>query len=207
MKVISEHTFDESLIDGDNGANIIDLGACLGDFTREFSNSFKIKKAVLVEANPTNFSQIPEISNTEKINSFVCQKQALKEILFFEDSGSPYNGTSYTTSKFAGDIIEHKIKAISIEDLIDRFGDEQIDILKVDIECAEYDLFLSIDPDVLKKIKQITIEFHDFLDPKLKEKTDLTVKKIIDSGFVLAHNKPCYFGFGSLYYDSLFVKL
>lgn len=44
---------------------------------------------------------------------------------------------------------------------------EQVDLCKVDIEGAEIEMLLGASKQTLLKMQQITIEFHDFLDPAL----------------------------------------
>ena len=45
---------------------------------------------------------------------------------------------------------------------MERLGITKIDILKLDIEGAEFELFVSTPDDILRRIGQITVEFHDF---------------------------------------------
>lgn len=42
-----------------------------------------------------------------------------------------------------------------------------VDLLKIDIEGAEMDMFDTTPDAVLERVAQITIEFHDFMDPAL----------------------------------------
>ncbi len=75
----------------------------------------------------------------------------------------------------------------------------EVDLLKIDIEGAELQLFLSTSDDVFSSIKQISIEFHDFMDLYPSEE----VKKIINrfkSGFYIIKFSRYY------YYDVLFIN-
>ena len=60
-KVIKEHTFFDDYF-GDEIV-VVDLGACQGEFTDELNQYYKIKKAILVEANPTNFNKLTKKEN------------------------------------------------------------------------------------------------------------------------------------------------
>lgn len=51
-------------------------------------------------------------------------------------------------------------------------------ILKVDIEGAEYDVFANLDDAILKKFRQIVIEFHKLTDPSMKEKITTAVSNL-----------------------------
>ena len=46
---------------------------------------------------------------------------------------------------------------------MESFELEKVDVLKLDIEGAELDVLESIPDSLLRKIDQITVEFHDFI--------------------------------------------
>ena len=199
---IKEHTFIDKGFE-ENKPIIIDLGACLGEFTLSVSEIFGgIEKSVLIEANPTNFNQIKSIPNSIKLNAFVSpDSEGFQK--FREDPNSPYNGTSFF-DYFDG-AIQHEIKRISIEQILNDYNIERVDILKIDIEGAEYELLENLDSTILEKIDQITVEFHDFLDPMLKKRTENLVQRIKSFGYSVINNKIDY-KHGSEYYDTLFYK-
>jgi hypothetical protein len=101
---------------------------------------------------------------------------------------------------------KYHIETVSLASLIDLMDEKyDIDLLKIDIEGAEYDLLLNSSDSELLKFKQITVEFHDFLDSKYKEKNKLIEKRMIDLGFDVLKNGTAYM-LGSDYYDTLFTK-
>lgn len=54
----------------------------------------------------------------------------------------------------------NKVKSVTLKTLMDENGISDIDFLKVDIELAEFNVFNSMDDDVLKSIKRISGEWH-----------------------------------------------
>ena len=42
---------------------------------------------------------------------------------------------------------------------------EQIDLMKVDIEGSERDVFAAATPEVLRRFKRIAMEYHDLIAP------------------------------------------
>jgi FkbM family methyltransferase len=199
---IKEHTFIDKGFE-QNKPIIVDLGACLGEFTLAVSDLFGgIEKAILIEANPTNFNQIASITNSIKLNAFISSDSNGFQ-KFNEDPNSPYNGTSFF-DYFEG-AIQHEIKRISIDQILKDYNLKRIDILKIDIEGAEYDLLENLDINILERIDQITVEFHDFLDPMLKKRTDDLVQRIKSFGYSVISNKIDY-KHGSEYYDTLFYR-
>lgn len=199
LKEIKEHTFFEDLLKEE--VTIIDLGACRGEFINEINKNYKVKKAILVEPNPTNFRLLVKEKNYVLYNNLISDKEG-ESIKFWEDPNSPYNGSTLF-NYFNG--IEHEIKSISLDRIITDNNIDYIDILKIDIEGSEYDLLENISPDVLEKVRQITVEFHDFIDPNLKIKTKNILSKIESFGFKRI-SKPINYKFNSDDYDVLFYK-
>jgi len=207
MLTISEHTLDNSLFE-EKGLKILDLGACLGEFSYGMKNLHHVSKAVLVEANPTNFNKIKKSSNFINLNKAVYHDSNKDCIEFNEDTESPYNG-SIVFNHFKESMVTHKIKTITLEDLILLFNlkeNEKIDILKIDIEGGEYDLLLNSKEETMKKFKQISIEFHDFINPSLRDLNKEIINKLKSFGFTLVSSKPAYFRYGSNHYDTLFIN-
>lgn len=198
-KIIKEHTFFDDLLREE--INIIDLGACKGEFTLEMDTLYKIKKSILVEANPTNFKQLPIKQNYILYNNVISNLENL-EVDFFEDPKSPYNG-SMIFNYFNG--INHKIKTITLQKILEDNLIDYIDILKIDIEGSEYDLLENINENILSITKQITVEFHDFVNPQLKTRTSEIIKKIENFGFKRI-SKPIIHMHNSENYDVLFYK-
>jgi FkbM family methyltransferase len=202
--IIKEHTFlDKDFLS--NPPNIVDLGSCRGEFILGFLDHFRnIKKAILVEANPTNFNSIPDFLKNEFVvlNNFISS-ESLGYSNFIEDPNSPYNGTNFFDYFSEG--ISHDIKKITLNDIRNEYGLEKIDILKIDIEGSEYEILESMDYKDFDGIDQITIEFHDFLDSSLSTRTKEIVEKIQKIGYKTI-NKGTSYKCGSHYYDTLFYK-
>jgi FkbM family methyltransferase len=198
-RVIKEHTFLDDLLNDE--IVIVDLGACRGEFVNEMNDLFKIKKAILIEANPTNFKLLEKKENYVMYNKAISDKSG-DTIEFYEDTNSPYNG-SKLFNYFNG--VKHQVLTITLEDIIKENKLDYIDILKVDIEGSEYDVMPNISDETYSKIKQITIEFHDFIDVNLKTKTNSIINKLESLGFNRI-SKPIKYMNDSDNYDVLFYK-
>lgn len=197
---IKEHTLISDKLK-DKDLIIVDLGACLGEFTNHMDKNFKVKKSIMVEANPTNYNKIVKKDNFVIYNRFISDKDG--EIIdFMEDPNSPYNGTNMF-KYFRG--IKHQIPTISLETIMIDNDIDFIDILKIDIEGEEYNFLSKLDESFLSKVGQITVEFHDFLDDSLKPKSIEVVNRIASMGFSYINKSTTYLR-GSNYYDVLFFK-
>lgn len=207
MIIISEHSLNENLL-LNKELNIIDLGACLGEFSIEVNKQFNLKKSILVEANPTNFNKISKLENFTLINKIATHAESDQLKFFNEDAASPYNGSTIFNN-FTSSLKQHLISTISLKDLISQLNldeNEDVDILKIDIEGGEYELLINEKDETLLKFKQITVEFHDFIDPNLRGLNPQIEKRLTDLGFSVEAKNPAHFRHGSEYYDVLFVK-
>jgi len=198
-KIIMEHTFFDDLLNEE--IIVIDLGACKGEFINEIEKNYKIKKAILVEANPTNYKYLIKKDNYVLYNK-VISNESDKLVDFYEDPKSPYNG-SKIFNYFQG--IKHEILTINLEDIIKENNIQYIDILKIDIEGSEYDVMPNISDEIYNIINQITIEFHDFVDNELKKETEKIISKLDKLGFSRI-SKPIIHMNNSENYDVLFYK-
>jgi FkbM family methyltransferase len=198
VKIIKEHSFYEDILRDE--IVIIDLGACRGEFIEEMNSLYKVKKAILVEPNPTNFKHLIKRENYILYNNLISNKEEI--IKFWEDPKSPYNG-SVVFNYFNG--IEHQIESITLDKIINDNNIDYIDILKIDIEGSEYELLENINIDILGKVNQITVEFHDFIDTNLKNRTEDIILKFQKFGFNRISN-PINYMYNSDNYDVLFFK-
>jgi FkbM family methyltransferase len=195
-KRIMEHTFFDELFR--EKINIIDLGACKGEFSFHLNEMYDVNKIVMVEAGPENFKSLPHLDKVRIYNRVISSKPNT-DYNFYEDPNSPYNG-SVMFNKFTH--VTHVIKSITLEEIFYENNFDFVDIIKIDVEGAEYDL-LSNTPDfVFDKVRQITVEFHEFLDSSLRKETDLIKKRMQKLGFEFVSNNLHSFE----NYDVVFYK-
>ena len=165
------HHFIENFID--ENSIIVDLGGNKGEFSKFIVDEFKAKSYVM-EPIPELFNQIPE---NPKIKKFQCCISKEKNI----EISIPENQCATIYDKnFNKKII---CKGITLEDFLKENNIKKVDLLKVDIEGAEIEMFENLSEEILKNINQITVEFHDFLWPELKSKVELIKNKIQNSEF------------------------
>lgn len=77
------------------------------------------------------------------------------------------------------------VDALTIESMAKKLGSEKIDILKLDIEGAEYEVFESLLSSTLRP-KQILVEFHHRFKGIGKEKTIKAVDSLHAQGYLIA---------------------
>lgn len=150
------HSFYAGLIN--SKSVIIDLGAHLGEFSSKISNTFACK-CYVVEALPSLWSQIKENHLIKKFNYVIAGANGPVTLSIAK------NPESNSIRQLPADMIDEGVivDGVTFETFLDINEIMSIDLLKVDIEGAEIELFRSMSDSVIRRINQITIEFHDFI--------------------------------------------
>lgn len=81
------------------------------------------------------------------------------------------------------DLTIQPVEMITLAELRRRTHAQRDDLLKLDIEGAEIDLFYACSDEELQSVMQITVEFHDFLYPELQSPVTQIRRRMRDIGF------------------------
>jgi len=137
---------------------IIDAGANIGASSIYFSEKYPESQIIALEPEETNFSILK--LNTISYPNIICLKKALwfkDEYLMIEN---PNDHKLSFQVKQSDNYNKSDIEGISINTLIKQFNIQVIDILKMDIEGSEKDIFL-YNTEWLDKLSVLFIELHD----------------------------------------------
>lgn len=140
---------------------IIDAGANIGLFTVAYKTKFPNAKIICIEPDANNVEIIKR--NTSKYDNIYIENFGLwnKDVrLKITDK--------YNLGKW-GLIVEEDsengtVMALSIPTIMKKYQLSQIDLLKLDIETSEKQLFKAGYEEWLPKVKMIIIELHDWLE-------------------------------------------
>ncbi|MEO7045158.1 MAG: FkbM family methyltransferase [Ferruginibacter sp.] len=139
---------------------IIDGGANIGLATIAFKSIFPEAKIIAIEPDKENFEQLIKnltpYSDVHTINAGIWYKKAILQIT----DKYNYGKWGMVTEEIESET-ENSIPTITIDEIIKRFNLDRIDLLKLDIETAERELFSSCYEEWLPKVKIIVIELHD----------------------------------------------
>jgi FkbM family methyltransferase len=142
--------------------SIIDGGANIGLATIYLKSKFPQAKVICVEPDQENFDALR--SNVQDLEDVTLLKGGLwhtKTKLNISDK--------YDKGKWAMIVEEPKdndkplVETFTIDEILESAGLEQIDLLKLDIETAERELFSKNFQSWLPKTKAIVIELHDWM--------------------------------------------
>lgn len=147
----------------DDVNNFVDIGANYGMLSTPFL--IRNKKVYMIEADTYNVSLLKKNFGDNKKISIIDKAIYSHDgvIDFWEepgcsvissiDEGGVFNNTTNRIKK--------TIECITPNTLINDYIDEEyIDLLKIDIEGAEYSVFRSFDEKSINKVKRFLIEFH-----------------------------------------------
>lgn len=156
------HFYNPPFFQIKHGDVVIDIGANSGYFTIYAARLVGDGKVFSFEPMTGLFNSIKtnidanNLKNVFAINSGVAKEKG-EQIFYTSDS---HNGChSMYSRKECGK--EIKINTVNLEDFCKERAIESIDLLKLDCEGAEYEIIFNLSKDFLKKIKKITLEYHD----------------------------------------------
>tara|TARA_B110001450_G_C17586767_1_gene467275 strand:+ start:178 stop:915 length:738 start_codon:yes stop_codon:yes gene_type:complete len=139
---------------------IIDLGGNIGLAAIFFANKYPESKIISIEPEDSNYKMLAKNSRNHKnittLNKAISNENNIT--VQVEDNG--YGKWGFMTKK-TNSSPENGIKTISIDSLMKQNTISIIDILKIDIEGAEKELFESNYESWIPKTRCIVIELHD----------------------------------------------
>jgi FkbM family methyltransferase len=138
---------------------IVDAGAHIGMASILFALKYPAAKIIAIEPEPSNFAAL--VRNTAPYKTITPIQAAL-----WREDGEVSLGPSNAHPKGAFQVVEHgqqRVRAITMDRLMRQTGIEAIDLLKVDIEGAEKEVFESC--TWIEKVRVIAIELHDRVRP------------------------------------------
>ena len=155
---------------------IYDLGSFIGGSLIKFSKIFPDAAIYGYEPNTENFSLLRK--NTESIKNIKTYNLAISNAEGQADLyGSDKGVCSYTLIKDKNNHIIDNVKTTTIENEMKKNNHQIIDLIKIDIENSEYQIFEN--EKIFNYLKIIVIEIHG------NSNKDFLIKKI------LKHKKNC----------------
>jgi FkbM family methyltransferase len=156
------------------GGTVIDCGANVGAFARIMVERF-FCRVLAIEASPEVSRQLPDLPGMQTYNVAICGTDGPVWLAVDADS------TRTAISVSAGTI---EVPGRTLASLISDAGiTGQIEVLKLDIEGAELSVIDSLPDDLILRIGQITVEFHDFLGYHTTQEAEQRIDRITALGF------------------------
>jgi FkbM family methyltransferase len=170
IKTTDEEVYRETLLRGQYGFDlpfdpetIIDAGANIGTSSIYFAQRYPRARIIALEPEPSNFALL--CRNVEPYPTITPVPAALWNHGGEISLGHPNPGASaqekwaFTTHEGPGD----RVRAVTLRALMREMDIRSVDVLKVDIEGAEKEVFEAC--DWMDAVRCIMIELHDRLRP------------------------------------------
>ena len=162
-EVVKDEVYSDVLKHVRNCRTLIDIGANIGLASLYFANSYPHCRLMAVEPNPTTYDLLE--TNLSSLTANGRSKVVKLAVWSHEASLAADRGvdadhySAFATKEVSINEWDGQIEGVTMETLISKSGFSEVDLLKVDIEGAEVELFRGR-VDWLKKINAIAIEFH-----------------------------------------------
>jgi len=138
---------------------IVDAGAHIGLASIDFAQRFPDATIIALEPHPDNFALLE--ANTKAYSNI----HTLNAALWPTEGSLEISNPGASTWSFQCDPNQNgDIKAVTANSILTDFKIGTLDLLKIDIEGAEKELFAT-DTQWLKKVTSIIVELHDDLVP------------------------------------------
>ena len=144
---------------------IVDLGAHLGEFSTEISRRFGCR-CYGAEPHPLSYSRICQSDLVSVVNCAIAPVDAPVRLHV-----STYSESHSLRPLPRSGIGSMEVDGITFQRFMETCRIDQINLMKVDIEGSEVELLQTLPNDILDRIDQMTVAFHDF-----KPEFDLTAK-------------------------------
>jgi FkbM family methyltransferase len=170
-------------------STIIDLGANIGLASRYLASCYSSSKIFAVEPHPANYAMlVANLRDLSNAGRCMCLHAAVwdsERPLVIDSSPTPtrYNSCTVREST-AAEQGSPAVSGLTINKIIELSGFPTVDLLKVDIEGAERELFRG-NLDWLSRVGVIAIEFHG--DARSSSNFDGIMKEY---GFAVSDAEP-----------------
>ena len=170
------------------GDTIIDLGAGLGEEMVVYSHLVgQTGRVYSVEANPRVFRILKLVRDRNHFDNSIALNLAISDAIGpieIEDAPGSYISSSLS-GKSTGQ--NFKVEGMGMDDFIEKFGIEKVDLLKVNIEGAERFVVNTLDRN-FDRVKNFAISCHDFRwrrgEGEFYRTKDLVINFFQDKGLV-----------------------
>lgn len=162
---------------------IIDAGANTGISTVKLSAAFPEASVIAIEPDENNYRVMCKNLQANNIKYTALEAGVWDKATILYTDRSFRDGREWAiqvTEKANG---EPGIRAITLTELVEKYGLREISLLKIDVEGSEKQIFLSAGAnlDFLKITKYIAIEVHDEI-----VKTEQIENLLVKHGFTLS---------------------
>lgn len=177
---------------------VVDAGANVGVFSSYMLMNDYATKIIAIECDKKALKDLQP--NFKHNTTVTVLPKALhwspEPITFYHSPDNPVISSTLSPDRLESHMAGVKgnvteiVPTVTLEQLSNTYG--EIDLLKIDVEGAEYDIIMNTDVSVFNKINNIFLECH-FFEKDYKQKYTTTLNKIKLMGYTVEEFKPNQF--------------
>ena len=156
---------------------VVDLGVNEGKFSRYLISTFDLKSYGVEAEEHIFLSYLTGIDGLCVLNAAITDFNGEISISRHDELCSTLLKTNLHETS------EDLVQAITFDKFSSLFELDVIDLIKFDIEGSEVEVFSSCSDEEIRNWKQITIEFHDFIFPELRQVVSGIQERLKGLGF------------------------
>ena len=153
---------------------IYDCGSNIGLSILFFKSIYKNAKIIAFEAD----ENIAQICKSNIVRNNIDDVQILNKAVWIDNEDISFSIHGADGGSIQGSINTTKVKAIRLKELLE--SEKYIDLLKIDIEGAEYEVILDC-KNSLNNVENIFIEYHSWKNDS--QKLSVILNTLENSGF------------------------
>ena len=167
------YRLDELCHGVDRDAVVLDVGGQIGSFSLAMSQAIPSARIHVYEASPTSAGYVSRNVEANGLGSRItvhAKAMAGEAGSFtFVDSGDASGHNGLTAPEGLGE--EVTVPATTFDDAVKVAGGP-VQVVKMDVEGAEYDIVLRSDPSSWADVRKVVMEYHPMAGHSLEELTD-----------------------------------
>lgn len=140
-------------------SSIVDAGANIGLASLYFADRFPKAQIIALEVDRANFDLLTK--NTHRYSNITCIQKALwsgqAQLSILNPTDEPW---AFRVGEVSGEN-DTAIPALGVGELVSQFDPQRIDLLKIDIEGAEKEVFQNGSDKWIDRVGFIAVELHD----------------------------------------------
>ena len=182
---------------------IIDAGANVGIFALWAAQIAPGARIVCLEPHPQSFERLRETIDSNRLSQRVQPVQSAlggdSQPRWMQEARDSASTARYVDTQAGTDGSRIQVPCMTLPEVFERCGLEEVDLLKMDIECAEYETLLATPPEVLRRLRRINVELH-VPDTVSAAQRDTLLAYLEQSGFALGRYDRDKNGYGIAYF-------
>jgi FkbM family methyltransferase len=168
-----------------NNPTIIDIGGYIGDFSLFAAQYLNAKHVIVYEPTVENFELLKRnVDNNAFGNRIAAINKAVSNSTEVTLNVEIQDSDEVQVSAYWFPEAEHRIiPSVTLSDVFAEHYLDSVDLLKIDCEGGEYDIFPNVTNEIFSRIRNIVFEYHPI--DGYKEKLELVLSRLRSAGYIV----------------------